>query len=107
MKWKEKRLMVQTGIADINGLDCIKRTYDIEGKAPTLTSMQGGYRQPKITLDEENWRMLTPLECERLQTLKDKYTEGISSTQRYKSIGNAFTVNVIVHILKQIITRTY
>lgn len=47
-------------------------------------------------------RRLTPLECERLQTLDDGYTEGISDTQRYKAIGNGFTVDVIVHILNSI-----
>jgi DNA-cytosine methyltransferase len=45
-------------------------------------------------------RKLTPIECERLQTLPDKYTEGISKTQRYKALGNGWTVDVIAHILK-------
>ncbi|MGM9543768.1 MAG: DNA (cytosine-5-)-methyltransferase [Romboutsia timonensis] len=44
-------------------------------------------------------RRLTPLECERLQTLPDNYTEGVSESQRYKCIGNGWTVNVISHIL--------
>ena len=47
-------------------------------------------------------RKLTPLECERLQTLPDNYTEGVSNTQRYKAIGNGWTVDVIVYILKHI-----
>ena len=45
-------------------------------------------------------RRLTPLECERLQTLPDNYTEGVCDNQRYKCIGNGWTVDVIVHILK-------
>lgn len=49
-----------------------------------------------------NIRKLTPIECERLQSLKDNYTEGISNTQRYKCLGNAFNAEVIAHILKQI-----
>lgn len=44
-------------------------------------------------------RKLTPLEGERLQTLPDDYTKGISNTQRYKCIGNGWTVDVIAHIL--------
>lgn len=44
-------------------------------------------------------RRLTPIECERLQTLPDNYTEGVSDTQRYKMLGNAWTVDVIAHIL--------
>ena len=49
-----------------------------------------------------NIRKLTPIECERLQGLPDNYTEGIPNTQRYKCLGNAFNVDVIVHILKYI-----
>lgn len=47
-------------------------------------------------------RKLTPIECERLQTLPDNYTEGISNTQRYKCLGNGWTVDVIAHIFKNI-----
>lgn len=45
----------------------------------------------------------TPVECERLQTLPDNYTLGISNPQRYKCIGNGWTVDVIAHILKGVI----
>ena len=47
-------------------------------------------------------RRLTPLECERLQTVPDNYTAGVSNTQRYKMLGNGWTVDVITHILKEI-----
>lgn len=43
-------------------------------------------------------RKLTPLECERLQTVPDNYTEGVSNSQRYKMLGNGWTVDVIAHI---------
>lgn len=43
-------------------------------------------------------RRLTPLECERLQTMKDGYTAHVSDSQRYKMIGNGFTIEVIAHI---------
>ena len=132
-----------------------KEVYHMEGKAPTLLTMQGGNREPKVatysakggrivnrrldeqgvrkdyqmdlpltpqveirsddktncltTLQKDNvvvegmtWRKLTPIECERLQTLPDNYTEGVSKTQRYKMIGNGWTVDVIAHILKGI-----
>jgi DNA (cytosine-5)-methyltransferase 3A len=143
---------IQVGVAsDIKGYDIIKRVYSPQGKSPTLTTMQGGHREPKVAigrivnrrLDEngtrkddqlqlpftrqlevsadtksnclttvqkdnvvvsENlYRKLTPLECERLQTLPDNYTEGVSKTQRYKMIGNGWTVDVITHILKEIV----
>ena len=43
-------------------------------------------------------RKFHPIECERLQTLPDNYTEGVSNTQRYKMIGNGWTIDVISHI---------
>lgn len=46
------------------------------------------------------YRMLTPLECERLQTVPDNYTAHVSNTQRYKMLGNGWTVDVIAHILR-------
>lgn len=45
-------------------------------------------------------RKLTPIECERLQTVPDNYTEGVSNAQRYKMLGNGWTVDVIAHIFK-------
>ena len=117
----------QVGTAkEINGHDILKRVYSEDGKSPTLNSMGGGNREPKVavskirnksktvrsggrlsydrhewdSVDELHWRKLTPLECERLQTVPDNYTEGVSNTQRYKMLGNGFTVRVIEHILK-------
>ena len=49
---------------------------------------------------KDNIRKLDPIECERLQTVPDNYTEGVSNTQRYKMLGNGFTVDVIAHLLK-------
>jgi DNA (cytosine-5)-methyltransferase 3A len=66
----------------------------IKGKAQTLqTSLNAG------VLDNSMIRKLTPIECERLQCLPDNYTEGVSNTQRYKALGNAFNVEVVRHIL--------
>ena len=47
-----------------------------------------------------HYRKLTPLECERLQTFPDGWTDCVSNTQRYKALGNAWTVDVIAHILQ-------
>jgi DNA-cytosine methyltransferase len=52
-------------------------------------------------LTEGYIRKLTPIECERLQTLPDNYTEGISNSQRYRCLGNGWTIDVISHILRQ------
>jgi DNA (cytosine-5)-methyltransferase 1 len=49
--------------------------------------------------NESNIRRLTPIECERLQTVKDNYTNHVSDSQRYKMLGNGWTVDVIRHIL--------
>jgi len=51
-------------------------------------------------LSHLSFRKLTPLECERLQTVPDNYTNHVSNTQRYKMLGNGFTVDVVAHILK-------
>lgn len=48
-------------------------------------------------------RKLTPIECERLQTVPDNYTAGVSNSQRYKMLGNGWTVDVIAHIFKNLI----
>ncbi len=91
--------IVRIGTAtDINGHDILKRVYSPEGKSPTIDSFGGGNREPKIDTDGVHYRKLTPLECERLQTLPDNYTEGVSNTQRYRMIGNGWTIEVIKHI---------
>lgn len=83
-----------------------QRIYSIYGKFVTLSANGGGQGAKtglyKIDLPDGNYiiRKLTPVEAERLQTLPDNYTLGISNTQRYKCIGNGWTVDVIAHILK-------
>lgn len=44
-------------------------------------------------------RRLTPVECERLQTVKDNYTAHVSDSQRYKMLGNGWNIDTIAHIL--------
>ena len=142
---------------DIRGNESIKRVYADSGKSPTLTTMGGGHREPKILVNESatkkdkayalthsysgavawnsierkqrtmipveesdqtdpniyngvKYRKLTPLECERLQTVPDNYTliqdedekQLVSNSQRYKMLGNGWTVDVIAHIFKNI-----
>lgn len=62
-----------------------ERNRDENGKA-VLTSMC-----------DRRLRRLTPTECERLQTVPVGYTDGVSDTQRYRMLGNGWTVNVIAH----------
>ena len=92
-----------------------EHTYN--GKSPTLTASMGvgGGNVPLFTdyetatkykgkyidkYERLEYRKLTPLECERLQTVPDNWTDCLSNTQRYKSLGNGWTIDVIVHILK-------
>ncbi len=51
-------------------------------------------------IDQLQWRKLTPLECERLQTVPENYTNHVSNTQRYRMLGNGWTIDVICHLLK-------
>lgn len=48
-------------------------------------------------------RKLTPVECERLQTFEEGYTAGISNSQRYKCLGNSWTVDIVSHIFKNLL----
>jgi DNA (cytosine-5)-methyltransferase 3A len=74
------------------------RVYDEDGIAPTLTSTSADERILVREYRQSRIRRLTPTECERLQTVKDGYTEGVSDTQRYRMLGNGWTVEVIKHI---------
>lgn len=92
-------LLVRLGTADdIKGHDYNRRVYSQEGKAPSLAAKSGGNLEPKVAIDEFYYRKLTVLECERLQTVPEGYTEGVSNTQRYKCLGNGWTVDVVAHI---------
>jgi DNA-cytosine methyltransferase len=68
----------------------------------TLISIlsQGRYEDAYTKEMRPLWRKLTPLECERLQTVPDGYTNHVSNSQRYKMLGNGWTVDVVAHILK-------
>ena len=55
-----------------------------------------------VIQDGKYLRCITPLECERLQTVPDNYTNHVSNTQRYKMLGNGWTIDVITHIFKGI-----
>lgn len=65
-------------------------------KTPTL---RAGNPFTLIRDKQDRIRTITPIEAERLQTLPDNYTEGVSNAQRYKGLGNGWTAEVIIHIL--------
>jgi len=75
------------------------RVFHVDGKSHALTR-EFASRTNVGDEQEVYWRKLTPLECERLQTVPDNYTNHVSNTQRYKMLGNGWTIEVITHILK-------
>ena len=74
-----------------------KRVYNPAFKCSTLTCVSGGNQQKKVYIDGRA-RKLTPVEYERLQTLEDNYTKGVSDSHRYTACGNGWTVDLIAHI---------
>lgn len=79
--------------------------WDKDGLAPTLDTMQGGYRQPMIT-DEFKIRKLTPRECWRLMGFSDedfdKVKDHVSDSQLYKQAGNSIVVNCLEAIFNNL-----
>ena len=91
--------MCHVGDADISDKYAyVNRVYHPDGKGPSLVASDGGHLQPKISKGTTEYRKLTPLECERLQTVPEGYTDHVSNTQRYKMLGNGWTVDVVSHI---------
>lgn len=82
------------------------RLYYLDGKAPTIPRSRTKTKC-NILLDKNDlstYKQISVLEAERCQTLPDNYTnvEGLTETQRFEAIGNGWTVDVIVHILKNL-----
>jgi len=72
-----------------------------DGKTNSLTTVQ---KDNVVVENETYWRKLTCKECERLQTVPDNYTASVSNTQRYKMLGNGWTIEVIAHVLQNMKT---
>jgi len=75
-----------------------------DGKTNSLTTVQKD--NVAVHVEDLKWRKLTPVECERLQTVPDGYTDCVSNTQRYRMLGNGWTVDVICHLLKEMEVAT-
>ena len=75
----------------------------IEKRNDSLMNCLSSVQKDGMLSDGTKIRRLTPVECERLQGFPDGWTEGVSDTQRYKTLGNAVTTNVI----KEVITKLY
>lgn len=76
------------------------RLYYMDGKSPTIPKSRTETKC-NILLDKNDfttYKVISPVEAERLQTLPDNYTEGVPKTRRFEAIGNGWTVDVIAHI---------
>ena len=86
----QSRMVVQTPDGKTQPVyEVINGEIEIKGKKYPIKLTDGYYII----------RKLTPVECERLQTLPDGYTAAVSNTQRYRGLGNGWTAEVIIHIL--------
>jgi len=82
-----------------------QNVYTIESKTRSLKAGGGSGNIPKVFLGDgyglnDIIRKLTPLECERLQTIPDNYTNCVSNSQRYKMLGNSWCIDTICEIFK-------
>jgi DNA (cytosine-5)-methyltransferase 3A len=80
-------------------IDSYNKSIHVD-KSITISTRVNASSQTHIFEKESKIRRLTPIECERLQTVRDNYTNHVSDSQRYKMLGNGWTVDVIAHILK-------
>ena len=113
---KEKKQLTikeatKKGYTTIEDGDCFDMTFpnsktrrgrNMKHKSNCLTAANYDYMRYEHSDEDKEvyWRKLTPIECERLQTVPDNYTNHVSNTQRYKMLGNGWTIEVITHILK-------
>jgi len=80
----------------------IEFTQKVETRTDAKSNCLTTVEKDNVVVNESElrWRKLTPLECERLQTVPDNYTNHVSNTQRYRMLGNGWTIDVICHLLK-------
>lgn len=100
-----KKNYIQYAVNDKHSTTQEFRLYYLNGKAPAQARCRTESKC-NILIDENDitrYKVISPVECERLQTLPDGYTNiGISKTKRFEAIGNGWTVDVIAHILKSL-----
>ena len=97
------KLVAETGAALYNGAHWRFKGSLYADKYPTIRCQVNGN---VLCLTRDFLRRLTPIECERLQTLPDNYTAGVSNSQRYKMLGNGRMVDVIAHIFREVFGKT-
>lgn len=93
--WLDKHALKRD--VDVKKLDGNQKSSCLTATAQAKKNLSTDY-----IIDKTKLRCLMPIECERLQTVADNYTNHVSDSQRYRMLGNGWTVDVIVHILKYI-----
>ena len=101
------RVLSRLNLEDIKragkaGYKC--KGIEVDKCAPIVARHYKGMQSQHYPVIKEvdGFRKLTPIECERLQSVPDNYTNGVSDTQRFKMLGNGWTVDVIKHIFKNL-----
>lgn len=102
--------LIHLGNLNMAANESIKRVYSMDGVCPTLTTMTGGHRQPKI-LTDKGVRKLTPRECWKVMGFDDdtynKVEGKLSNTQLYKQAGNTICVPCLEAIFKELFNGEY
>ena len=100
--------LIHVGDLDFKATESVRRVYSIDGICPTLTTMQGGHRQPKILLDDGRVRKLTPRECWKVMGFSDEQfdkVKDLSNAQLYKQAGNTICVPCLESIFRQLFLK--
>lgn len=86
-----------------------ERRFRLNGKLNTLVTSRGcgGSHSKNFIKGKNTWRLLTPIECARIQTFPDDWCSILSDNQAYKAYGNAVTVDMIAHIMSCHPKRNY
>lgn len=89
-----------TQCLEVRGGDKVNCLTTVQKDNVISTLPKGRYPDVFKQLEEDkHYRYITPIECERLQTVPDNYTDCVSNAQRYRMLGNGWTVDVISHLL--------
>ena len=91
-----RKINPETGKRDDNNPDLpMVQRLEIQSEGHIKTGALNTVQKTNVLTDTKRWRNLTPLECERLQTVPEGYTNHVSNTQRFRMLGNGWTVDVI------------
>lgn len=104
---REPKILLNESASAGNKSHCLTASYtgavarnSIERKQRTMVPIEQTKEIAPNNYNGIKYRKLLPIECERLQTVPDDYTDCVSNSQRYKMLGNGWTIDVIAHIFR-------